>query len=625
MKRGFKHTNLLVDSSRFTQEDSIVQSESFAREKAQDRDYRRPAVQPRKGTENLIVLWNLHPGRTQSFFEFTSILRLPLLITTDGPDVHEVISQGRVRTLVIEIKKDPENILESLSQMSEYISMHQIQVLIIGDISPQDIPPEISDFQYEIVPSAIDINELKRHFMSMLSFAFPLDNRLHIKTPEPHTVRIPPVQMPRTMPRLQVSRDFETQPTTPEIPGSKSAPPVIPLRFGAPVDDRPLPREVETQKRSSGLFRETPAPAETGIQEPVSNQLLYRDAIEPDSTPPNQVTQQVIPTVSEPPPPAPVPEASAAPDVKVDEQPDRVFRKDISLYDQIVDVVSRNLANIEDKIPINLDEIFSAAQTLIENIDRNSEFEIRALNRREFNSLPNRMVNTAVFALIITRLLNLSGREITQLTVAALTHDFGMTLIPQAILGKTEKLTASEIKVMRKHPEYSCHILRDSYHTKRKLDPEILDIIYQVHERMNGKGYPQGLDGPQIHPLAQVLAVADVFEAFSHPRHYRRSFVAHEAVQEIARLSGTELASNAVKALVKELSLFPIDSFVVLNNGEMGRVVSINKNHPLRPVVDIFYDSKKIRLDKPRREDLKLSPFLYIVKALLEKELPKNT
>ena len=150
----------------------------------------------------------------------------------------------------------------------------------------------------------------------------------------------------------------------------------------------------------------------------------------------------------------------------------------------------------------------------------------------------------------------------------------------------------------------------------------MLEIVYQVHERMNGKGYPQGLSGTKIHKLARILAVADVFEAFSHPRHYRRTFVAHEAIQEVARLSGTSLDPEVVKTLVRELSLFPIDSYVMLNNGEIGKVISTNPTHPLRPVVEILFDPHRNRSKRQRREDLKLSPFLYISRTLLENDLP---
>ncbi|MCF7810902.1 hypothetical protein K9N50_07925 [bacterium] len=76
-----------------------------------------------------------------------------------------------------------------------------------------------------------------------------------------------------------------------------------------------------------------------------------------------------------------------------------------------------------------------------------------------------------------------------------------------------------------------------------------------------------------------------------------------------------------IKALVMELTMFPVSSFVELNNHQIGRVVSTNKSHPLRPVVEILFDEAGDQLPKPNRLDLKEMPFLYIAKTLSTDEL----
>jgi len=137
-----------------------------------------------------------------------------------------------------------------------------------------------------------------------------------------------------------------------------------------------------------------------------------------------------------------------------------------------------------------------------------------------------------------------------------------------------------------------------------------------VHEREDGSGYPLGLESDDIDRLAKIIAVCDRYEAMSHPRCYRKPFIAHVAMQKIVKLKQDELNPKAIKALLQALSIFPIDSFVKLNNNQIGRVVGINKSHPMRPIVMILKDEKNVGLAEPIELDLKESPFLFITASL---------
>jgi HD-GYP domain-containing protein (c-di-GMP phosphodiesterase class II) len=143
----------------------------------------------------------------------------------------------------------------------------------------------------------------------------------------------------------------------------------------------------------------------------------------------------------------------------------------------------------------------------------------------------------------------------------------------------------------------------------------------QEHEREKGQGYPQGLTGDKIHPYAKIIGLADIFDALTHPRSYRKMLPPFEAVRTIIRIRAEEFSPAIIKVMVEQLSFFPAQSWVQLNSGEIGRVEHINRQSPLRPVVSIRYDSQREALPSPKMVNLEKDEVLYIVKSLSDHEV----
>jgi HD-GYP domain-containing protein (c-di-GMP phosphodiesterase class II) len=139
---------------------------------------------------------------------------------------------------------------------------------------------------------------------------------------------------------------------------------------------------------------------------------------------------------------------------------------------------------------------------------------------------------------------------------------------------------------------------------------------------MHGQGYPAGLVGRAIDPLAQVIGLADVFEALSHPRAYRSPYTALEALEQVSEMKGEYFEVGVVAALVNEISAFPLDSYVQLSTGAIAQVIGTNPENILRPEVLVRWDADWTPLDPPRRLDLAEKPEVTVARALLEAELP---
>ena len=164
------------------------------------------------------------------------------------------------------------------------------------------------------------------------------------------------------------------------------------------------------------------------------------------------------------------------------------------------------------------------------------------------------------YSVQIARKLGLNEREIEAIRLAGMLHDIGKIGIRDQILHKQGKLTEEEWKQVRKHPEISVSIL------SRIPDLRgILKIIRHHHEHYDGRGYPSGLSGEDIPLGARILAVTDMLDALISDRPYREKITFMEAIEEIRKVSGTQLDPQIVEVLdqiVESLSLDPSDILV---------------------------------------------------------------
>jgi HD-GYP domain-containing protein (c-di-GMP phosphodiesterase class II) len=168
--------------------------------------------------------------------------------------------------------------------------------------------------------------------------------------------------------------------------------------------------------------------------------------------------------------------------------------------------------------------------------------ELFQLARHDFNTFTH-VTNVASYGVLLAEKLGLAtGIELEQITKAAILHDLGKRFIPAAILSKPARLDPEERAVIETHPQRGYEELAD----RGDMSFEQLMLVYQHHERIDGKGYPVGLEGDEIHPWARMLAVVDVFDAMTGTRPYRRPATAREAMEYICKNAGTHFDMEMV-------------------------------------------------------------------------------
>jgi len=227
-------------------------------------------------------------------------------------------------------------------------------------------------------------------------------------------------------------------------------------------------------------------------------------------------------------------------------------------------------------------------------------------------------VNASILATNIGLSFGYGRSELINLCVSALVHDIGYLRISQEIINKPSKLSKEEYDQMKKHTIYGVELL-----DKIENIPECAsEVVHQHHERIDGTGYPEGKKGEEISEYAKIVAIAEVYEAITHPRPYRREkIIPYEGVKIIVQNGKNSFEPELVKVFLNSISPYPPGSFVLLNNSAIGRVSSVNKGLPLRPVVEIFFDTDGKPPEIPIRVDLTKVPVLHIHKALDENDL----
>jgi HD-GYP domain-containing protein (c-di-GMP phosphodiesterase class II) len=288
------------------------------------------------------------------------------------------------------------------------------------------------------------------------------------------------------------------------------------------------------------------------------------------------------------------------------------------LYDAAKETVGRLLEAVGRGDTPPLGETRLLAERIHTSLLHDNVLVNRSLEPHTAYDLASHSTNVAVICGKLALGMALPTEEVVRAIQAGLVHDIGMARLPRDLLANAGTFTEQERQELRTHPQLGAEAIEP-------LGPRyewLQKVILQEHERRQGQGYPLGLKGGSIDPLARLIAVADVFEALSHPRTYRSPNTALEALEQVASMGGEWFDPGIVAALVNEISAFPLDSYVQLSTGEIAQVLATNPENLFRPQVRLLWDANWSRVDPPRRLDLSETADVTVARTLLESELP---
>ena len=226
---------------------------------------------------------------------------------------------------------------------------------------------------------------------------------------------------------------------------------------------------------------------------------------------------------------------------------------------------------------------------------------------RQENYIYMHSLNVGLLAVKIGIWMDMNKSDLINIASGGLLHDLGLISVEDTI-SLPRKLKHKEIQRVKGHAVYGAELLEKV----KDITEDVIDTIRGHHKRLSDKDFTKELSNEKLQKMTQIIGLADVYEAITHPRSYREPKLPHEAVKELIEKESGNFQAKIIKSLVDNIGIYPIGSWVRLTNGEIGIVASINKGYPLRPRINIIFDVKRNKLVDIKPLDLLSEPHLHI-------------
>jgi putative nucleotidyltransferase with HDIG domain len=210
------------------------------------------------------------------------------------------------------------------------------------------------------------------------------------------------------------------------------------------------------------------------------------------------------------------------------------------------------------------------------------------------------MVNVSILTMSQARALGIEGRLLREFGLSALMHDIGKTRTPKEILNKPDKLTPAEYEIMKRHTVDGAEILR------RTPEMPILApvVAFEHHLRLDGTGYPGGVNRSSLNLGTQLCSIADVYDAMRSQRAYQGALPTDRILAVLKAKDSAHFDSHLVRRFSQLLGIYPPGNLVQLSSGEIGVVVRVHAPDPFRPRVRVIIDKQGTRTSTPRDRNL---------------------
>lgn len=241
------------------------------------------------------------------------------------------------------------------------------------------------------------------------------------------------------------------------------------------------------------------------------------------------------------------------------------------------------------------------ASQMVDSVLRNPDAMVWLSRVKSIDSYSyHHALRCSVWAIVFGRHLGLSKKVLDKLALGAMLMDIGKAKLPAGLLAKRTVLTAEERAELRRHVQYSYEILSNM----PGIDPQVLQIVAEHHERYDGSGYPRALSGRDISPLGKIAGLVDTYDAMTSERPYARALTSVEAVSKLYELRGAEFQAQLVEEFIQAIGVYPTGTLVHLSSREVAVVVAQNPDRRLRPKLMLVLDANQRALAQPSYLDM---------------------
>ena len=260
----------------------------------------------------------------------------------------------------------------------------------------------------------------------------------------------------------------------------------------------------------------------------------------------------------------------------------------VEQYRGTVDQVRNLLEGLAQNRPTDVESLANLSRTSLVRAAQDLDlFVCMGINPTGESSIFAHSVQSATLATAIGATLGLDEPRLIELGMGCLVHDAGMLDVDPALYNAPRVLSVSEFCDIARHPIIAADRLARNM---KNVSRGVQMIAYQMHERCDGSGYPRGSIASSIHPLAKIAAVADAYIALISARPHRAALLPYYAMKKMLEDVADRLFdSAAVRGLLHTVSLFPLGSFVELNNQMVGKTIRANGPAYDRPIIEAWH------------------------------------
>lgn len=308
---------------------------------------------------------------------------------------------------------------------------------------------------------------------------------------------------------------------------------------------------------------------------------------------------------------------SMDPNVKVVPPPDVV-------QDETRQAAVVHLADFYDRVEkdgsMEVDQLQNVSEQIVMDLVTQPDNLVQMTDLRLFDDYTfSHSVNVAALSAMLGVALKFSQRDLLDLTLGALLHDIGKLEVPLDVLNKPSSLNDAEFAIIKNHPVSGYTRMMNM--NLKKLNVRVLSAIArQHHEHMDGGGYPDRLKGGQIHRFAQIVSIADVYDALTSTRPYKKPYPPHVAYKIMTRCSGKQFNESILNLFFDHVAIYPVGCNIKTNWG-IGIVKDVRVGMTRFPIVVIYANAEGRLLNKRVQVDTADQPQDFIQSVMDDMEL----
>lgn len=192
-------------------------------------------------------------------------------------------------------------------------------------------------------------------------------------------------------------------------------------------------------------------------------------------------------------------------------------------------------------------------------------------------------INVSIYAMLLAKCEKLSDTQVEHVMQAGILHDIGKAKIPNEILNKPAPLDDEEFEIMKTHSTLSYRLIENA----PDIDPNVKKAVLMHHEKEDGRGYPLGASGSKIHLYGRILAIADVYDALTSVRVYKKGLTPFQAFKIFEQMGIGHFDFNMMNGFMYNVACFYVGAKALLSDGRECEIVFIPPTSIPRPTVKI--------------------------------------